>query len=85
MARNDTTSTATAAATKQYVTWGAANHFEVRRLTAADTKKLGAETGKQLVWDKGNDWRVERSEVPLNDEQLAAFLEADPAFKLVEG
>lgn len=84
MARSDTTS-ATTAATKQYVAWGAANHFQVRELSAADTRSLGATEGKKLRWHKGNDWRVERSEVPLNDEQLAAFLEADPAFKLVEG
>lgn len=87
MARGETTTAAAAGtpATEQYVSWTHANHFEARELTAADTKTLGATEGKKLRWDQENGWRVKRSDVPLTDQQLADFMEADSRFKLVEG
>ena len=86
MARGDTTSTAVPAeSTKQYVTWRSDNHFMSRELSAANVRSLGATEGKKLRWDKSNDFRVERSEIPLTDAQLADFLARDDRFKLVEG
>lgn len=67
---------------KQYVTWMASNHFMARELTAADMRNLGATEDKKVRWDNSNDFRVERSEIPLSDEQLAALMESDSAFNM---
>lgn len=74
-----------AAPAKQYVAWGNQFNFQRRVLEAKDVKALGAESGKRLVWEQSNGWRVPREDIPLTDDQLAAFLEGDDKFKLVEG
>lgn len=69
---------------KQYVAWKHANAFEERELTASDFKSLGAETASAVKWNADNNFRVERSTVPLNDGQLTDLLGRDRAFVLIE-
>lgn len=76
MAKNETAA-ATTTSPKQFVIWKHANNFEERVLTAQDFKNLGAETASAVTWNAANDFRVERSEVPLNDEQLADLMSRD--------
>ena len=84
-ARSTAAASTSETATKQYVVYKADNHFMARELTAANVRSLGASEGKKLRWDKSNDFRIERSEIPLNDDQLQTLLEGDDRLKLVEG
>lgn len=75
----------TATSGRKFVEWTAKNHFEVRKLTEADWKKLGAVNApKETVWNKENGWRVPREAIPLTDQQLSDYLARDPLFKVVE-
>lgn len=74
-----------AASARQFVLWDAKFSFQERVLEAKDVRSLGAESGKRLVWNQTNGWRVPREDIPLTDEQLSAFLDGDDQFKLVEG
>lgn len=81
----ETARRADATPAKQFVVWGNVFNFQRRVLEAKDFKAMGAESGKRLVWDQSNGWRVPREEVPLDDDQLATLLDGDDKFKLVEG
>lgn len=69
------------------VTWSAANTFESRSMRHQDWQRLGASAEpvtETVTWDQDNAWTVPRSSVPLDDEQLAAFLAREPKFSVRE-
>lgn len=67
------------------VIWKHANHFEERELTVKDLQTLGAsESATTLRWNASNDYRVPRSEIALDDAQLADLLSRDRNLVLEE-
>lgn len=73
----------------QVVVWdGNRLHFESREVRPQDWRFAGAseedvEGVGILEWNHANNWRVPRSEIPLTDVQLGAFLERN-GFRLAD-
>jgi hypothetical protein len=69
---------------KQFVKYNTPHDFMEREISEADWKQLGAESASDTKWNTGNKYRVAREDIPLNDEQLTAFLATDAGLDLVE-
>jgi len=68
---------------EQVVRFTNAQHFEERKITVADWKKVGVE-GPELVWDKNNSFELPRDKFGfLNDGQFSSYILADPRFEVV--
>lgn len=71
------------AAPEEVVRFINAQHFEERKITVADWKKVGVE-GPEIVWDRSNSFEVPRDKFGfLNDGQFASFILADPRLEVV--
>ena len=73
----------------QFVVWdGNRFHFETREMRVQDWRLSGAseedvEGMESVEWNAANNWRVPRSDIPLNDVQLGGWM-ARNGFRLTE-